>query len=393
MGEFPPPQRLSGIIGAIYDCALDPDRWEETLGEIRTLFRCHNAQLVMFDLEQRRATLKKSVGVEARWLDRQPQYEAEFADWERLPQAMRLPPDEPQVLSRHLPPEILANSRYMAEWCFPQGLIDSMALVLMHSPTRHAQIGMGRHASCGLISDREIELGRLLVPHVRRAVMISDILDIKALEAEAAKDVFDTLQAGVVLTDREARILHVNAAADAMLRAGKPIRSAGGMIQTNIQAATAELHAAIDLAARNATEIGKAGLAVRLTEPGHAPVLGSVLPVNTGAIRQRLEPRAVAAVFINSVSKDANGAEAMAVAFNLTRMETRVLTALLAGRTLAESATTLGVAHTTAKTHLGNIFAKTGVSRQVELVRLGSQFTEPVSARSFSRCAGAGTSR
>lgn len=378
MDDFPPAQRLSEIIGIIYDCALDPGRWDDTLDQIRTLLRCHNVQLNVYDLERRSATLRKSVGVAPYWLERQAEYASEIANWERQPRAITWPLDEPQVFSRHLPPELRQGSRYFAEWVAPQGIVDAMALVLMRSPSRHAQIGMGRHASVGIISEREVELGRLLVPHIRRAVMISDILDVRTLEAEAAREVFDTLQAGVVLTDDNARILHVNAAAEAMLRAAKPIRSVGGILKTNLSSATAELQAAIGIAARNEAEIGKTGLAVRLTNPGHAPVLGSVLPMRAGALRQCLEPQAVAAVFVNSVGNDANGAEAMAVAFDLTRMETRVLTSLLAGRTLTESAAELGVALTTAKTHLANIFVKTGVSRQVELVRLAAQIIPPV---------------
>jgi hypothetical protein len=43
---------------------------------------------------------------------------------------------------------------------------------------------------------------------------------------------------------------------------------------------------------------------------------------------------------------------------------------LFAGRTLAETAATLGIAGATAKTHLEHIFLKTGVTRQAELMRL-----------------------
>ncbi|MDH6233213.1 DNA-binding CsgD family transcriptional regulator/PAS domain-containing protein [Mesorhizobium soli] len=378
MDDLPSTRTISEIIGLIYDCAINPKQWDLALEGIRALFRSQNAQLLMYDLEQRGVKLMKSVGVAPYWLERQLEYASEVADWERLPLAMILPLDEPQVMSRHLPPELRQSSRYLSEWVAPQGLVDSIGLVLMRNPSRHAHMGMGRHVSAGCISDREVELGRLLAPHVRRAVTISNILDVRSIEAEAAKAVFDTLRVGVVLTDSKARILHVNAAAEAMLRAGKPIRSAAGTILTNLTSATAELHAAIELATRNEAEFGKTGLAVRLTNPGHAPVLASVLPIRPGVVRQRLEPLAVAAVFVNPVGNDANGAEAMSIAFDLTRMETRVLTSLLAGRTLVQSAAELGIAFATAKTHLGNIFAKTGVSRQVELVRLAAQIAAPV---------------
>jgi DNA-binding CsgD family transcriptional regulator len=40
------------------------------------------------------------------------------------------------------------------------------------------------------------------------------------------------------------------------------------------------------------------------------------------------------------------------------------------GRTLAEAAAALGVVESTVKTHLQNVFLKTGTSRQVDLITL-----------------------
>jgi DNA-binding CsgD family transcriptional regulator len=54
-----------------------------------------------------------------------------------------------------------------------------------------------------------------------------------------------------------------------------------------------------------------------------------------------------------------------------------VLTRILTGSTVVEAAAGLGVAATTARTHLDAIFAKTGVARQSELIRLAAQITPP----------------
>ena len=71
----------------------------------------------------------------------------------------------------------------------------------------------------------------------------------------------------------------------------------------------------------------------------------------------------------------------MAAAFSLTPAETRLVESLLAGRSLKETAAALGVAMTTAKTHLENIFQKTGVKRQAELVRLAARADPPAAAK------------
>ncbi len=61
----------------------------------------------------------------------------------------------------------------------------------------------------------------------------------------------------------------------------------------------------------------------------------------------------------------------MAAAFSLTLAETCLVEHLLAGCNLKESAAALGVATTTAKTHLEAIFRKTGVKRQAQLGAAG----------------------
>jgi DNA-binding CsgD family transcriptional regulator len=137
------------------------------------------------------------------------------------------------------------------------------------------------------------------------------------------------------------------------------------------------LRAAIALAAKDESQIGKTGLAIRLTEVTAVPMFAHVLPMGAGDLRTRLVPASIAAIFIGASPDEQDGAETMAAAFGLTPAETRVLASLLGGRTVAETAAALGVAITTARTHLDNIFAKTGVSRQAELVRLASQIVPP----------------
>ena len=122
--------------------------------------------------------------------------------------------------------------------------------------------------------------------------------------------------------------------------------------------------------------IGKAGLAICLTGADALPVFAHILPMAGGSVRTRLQPEAAAAVFIG-VPNEQDAAGVLAAAFDLTPAETRVLASLLAGRTLAETADALDVAPTTAKMHLENIFSKTGVHRQAELMLLATRAVPP----------------
>src|SRR5262245_65198042 len=72
-----------------------------------------------------------------------------------------------------------------------------------------------------------------------------------------------------------------------------------------------------------------------------------------------------------------NEADVIAAAFDLTPAEIRTLGRLLGGSSPAEIADELGVALPTVRTHLSNIFAKTGTARQLDLVLLATEFTKP----------------
>jgi DNA-binding CsgD family transcriptional regulator len=158
---------------------------------------------------------------------------------------------------------------------------------------------------------------------------------------------------------------------------GGPIQSAQGGLQTTAPSAASELRPAITLATRNEAGIGKTGLAIRLTEPDVPPIFAHVLPLTGSDFRTRLQPAAVAAVFIGAPPDAQDGADALAAAFGLTPAETKVVASLFAGRTLDETATTLGITRPTVKTHLEHIFLKTGVTRQAELMRLWTGLISP----------------
>jgi DNA-binding CsgD family transcriptional regulator len=61
-------------------------------------------------------------------------------------------------------------------------------------------------------------------------------------------------------------------------------------------------------------------------------------------------------VFIGAPPDTQDGADAVAAAFGLTPAETKVLASRFAGRTLVETAGTLGITRSTAKTHFEHTF-------------------------------------
>jgi hypothetical protein len=80
------------------------------------------------------------------------------------------------VLSRDLPLDMWMKSPLYQELAKPQGLIDTVQSIVLRAPGRIGVLAVNRHESVGFATDRDIAAVRLLAPHVRRAVTISDLM-------------------------------------------------------------------------------------------------------------------------------------------------------------------------------------------------------------------------
>ena len=95
-------QALSDWIGSIYDCALDPSRWDRTLADVRDALDCYTSGVSLMDRCHHRFLLNKTVGFEPYLLQQAPKYVPEMVAI--LAQALASWPslDKPHVDSRHL---------------------------------------------------------------------------------------------------------------------------------------------------------------------------------------------------------------------------------------------------------------------------------------------------
>jgi len=105
-----------------------------------------------------------------------------------------------------------------------------------------------------------------------------------------------------------------------------------------------------------------------------------VLPLTSGARRAAgIAYSAAAALFICKVAaENPSSPEIIARAYRLTPTELRVLLATVEVGGVREVAAALGIAENTVKTHLRNLFAKTGARRQADLVKIVAGYATPL---------------
>ena len=106
-------------------------------------------------------------------------------------------------------------------------------------------------------------------------------------------------------------------------------------------------------------------------------LVATILPLNRGERRSPSGPAAAIFVQDPTVAPPYPG-EAFAKLYGLTGAELRVLLALTPGLSVKDAAAMLGVGEVTARTHLQHIYAKTGTSKQTELLNLFRNAAPPV---------------
>ena len=67
----------------------------------------------------------------------------------------------------------------------------------------------------------------LMIPHVRRALLIGKTIHHKEAEATCLTDILDGLSAGMILIDATGRIVHANAAGNTILATADFLRLDG----------------------------------------------------------------------------------------------------------------------------------------------------------------------
>jgi DNA-binding CsgD family transcriptional regulator len=259
----------------------------------------------------------------------------------------------------------------------PQGIIDVMSIGLVRDAATIGSVAFGRHRDAGPIGDGQIATARLFVPHLKRAVTISRLLEAKTVKAATFESVLDGLTAGVMLVDADLRLVHANRAAETTLAAGDPLRLHAGAV-TAANGMGAALAVAVAGAAAGGA-MGVRGLNVPARGRDGAEFVLHVLPLRPGAQSSAILPSVVAAIFIAAaVALRPAPVAAIAALFELTPTEARVLEQVAAGRTNAEKAQALGIRVSTVRTHLLRLFDKTRTHRQADLVALLASFSLPL---------------
>jgi DNA-binding CsgD family transcriptional regulator len=374
-------EQVSRLIGDIYDASLDPDRWEDVLGQAGNFLSAATATLGSFDVVQRNVNLTKSWGYDPDYLRL---YMERYAPINPLIPSSWLAGVGDVVSAADLMPyEEFQQTAMYREWGVPQGYIDAAQVMLEKTATVMAVFQVIRHERNGRVDDELRRRMTLLMPHFRRAILIGKVIDLHKVEAAAFADTLDGLAAGMFIVDADARIVHANARGRAILAESDVLTGLDGKLSAQNPGVEQALRDVFTAAKDGDAAIGARGITIPLSSRNGEHFVAHALPLTSGARRRvGMSYSAVAAFFVRKAEFDLpSPIEAMAARYRLTPAELRVLMAIIQVGGVPEVAPVLGISETTVKTHLQHVFEKTGVNRQADLVKLVAEFMSPFSAQ------------
>jgi DNA-binding CsgD family transcriptional regulator len=370
--------QVSSLIGGIYDAALDPDLWPLALKSIGQFVGGPAAALYAKDTVRKTGNVFYVHGIESAFVQ---SYFDKYVMLDPFTTTRFFFAVERVISTK----DIMTHDEYRAtqfykEWAQAQGWIDFISAALEKTSTTYAECGVFRHKRDGATDEAACRNMRLIIPHIRRAVLIGKVIEQHQVKAAALADVLDGIAAALVLVDAAGRVVQTNAAALKMLNEEAVLRGTGGKFAAIDAQADRTLHDIFLNAENGDAAVGVKGIAVPLFSREGERYVAHVLPLTSGARRQAgVAYSAVAAVFLRKAALELpHPLEAIVSTFKLTTAEMRVLMMIVQFGSLQEVAPVLGISEATVKTHLQRIFAKTDTGRQADLVKLVAGYMSPL---------------
>jgi len=275
------------------------------------------------------------------------------------------------------------SSAYFNEWARPQGFGDLLGGHLLRGPFMHSWLSIRRDFKKGPYSPHELTLARKVAPHLARALALWARVQAACTEGASAAAALDEFGCAVILVDAEAKILYANRLGEGLLTNQTMLLGVRGYIACRRHDDTTALRATIRLTNSSALlDDPHEGVVAILDENGEVSVIYAVPLSVQGRFGGLGSKMATVGLFVaDHGHQRSRTSDALVTGYRLTRMEGRVLEEVVAGGGLVCAARNLKIGLTTARSHLQQVFAKTGTRKQAELVRLYCDVTVPLLKR------------
>lgn len=353
-------------IGDIYEAALDEGCWPSLAETVTSAAGVENGAVWIVDGN---GIVDFSITEDGH--ASQAPYLAHYSKLDVWSQSMMQGPlDRVRLGSEVFPERELVRTEFYNDFLRPNGIFRPMAAVLRLGGGAFATVSAVRLGTRKLLEQSDKPRLERVLPHVRRALQLRlrqrERLRRERIHAAA----LDAFAFGVLVCAADGRILLANKAAAALAAAGAGImlgdrrKGLGTLLQSEAKALAALVRDAAN---------GGSGGGMRLTGRGGGAELVALvtpLPRNFGLPGGGALPPYALVTLRSARDSPSFSAEILSALFGLSPTQAAVALAIFNGKDPEQIAAERGVAISTLRTHLAEIFLRTGAESQRDLVRL-----------------------
>ena len=362
------------ILAALHEAALDPAGWPDVSAQIDEALGTHGSTLACGD-----GDTDEDVRVYFMWTCLREQRRR---DLERLWLETYYPVDEGMPRLRRLPfnrlihiPDLYTEEERKTSEAYNAlrtfALAGNGVYVRLAGPDDSRILWqVGDPVDGEAWSSGQLDRFRRLLPHVRQTVHVMQTLAGANVVGAALTEMLDADGLGIVQLDARGRIVAANDRAGNLLREGDGLFDSHGFLFARSSQDNDRLQ---DLLGHALPPVGVpgAGGSMIVRRPGTLPPLVlQAHPVRRRETDYSAWPVAALVLLVDPANRAAIDPAVVAEALDLTRMESRVAVLLAHGMSVSQIATATDRKESTIRTHVKHMFAKHGLNRQAELMRL-----------------------
>ncbi|MFD1559596.1 helix-turn-helix transcriptional regulator [Paraburkholderia silviterrae] len=364
------------MIHLIYAASTDQSKWRNFLDRFATTVGAEGTVLFMHDfsdstvvLRDGESALMENVRFDPAFIASYATYYARCNVWAQAED--RMPAGRAITSEMLVPFSALQHCEFYGDWLRPQNLAHALGGVVLKTGNQAIKFSALRSRHAGMFGDDALRLYAALLPHLCQAFDIHKRF--RALRAANSGQMraLDAIPMAVWMCGADCKVLSANLAARAMTDTPRGLRvNALGRLHAELPEDDEKLQRALARAA-----------GVRVQQPRIGTALGLARLCSVTRISAMVTPvheatadiDAETAVIVFASDPDdglTTPEELLCKIYGLTRHQARLAGWLMRGEGLKAYAQAYEVAYDTARSHLKQVFAKTGVKRQADLVRL-----------------------
>ena len=375
-------EQFDALVGTIYNGLLEAIPWQSFLPLLRERLDAKVVSLVLrppavhdrgLILNCLRPSEEKQLGTTVQLADPN--------DWESLAYKehffaldpfLNLPLNEVVTLAEIIPSEEMIETEYYKNYLKPAGVFHILGTDIREPSGTLARLRISRGETEAEFSAEDKRCLKSVIPHMARAIQLHCKLNRVESERDLYAGAIEKLAMGTIILDENAQVLHCNQLAQQILDQGDGLSLQHNKLLLQNSELRSRYEQELETLLSDKSQLKTAMVrALKVSRPSGKADLGLVMrPVPASEWSEGQSSPAVA-IFISDPEQElTTSANTIIELFEFTKAEAALALCLAKGQTLAEASAALNISQHTARAQLKAIFAKTGVSRQAELIRL-----------------------